>query len=365
MTESKIASIRSACYRVPLPRVLSDAMQGRIPDFQLVTVQISDNSGNTGLGYTYTVGRGGTAIRALIETDLASLLIGRDPDPIEELWKQMWQRLHYVGRGGVASFAISAVDIALWDLKARTRDISLWRLLGAAENRVPVYAGGINLEYPLEELLRETESSLKRGFRAIKMKVGSPMLETDAERVDAMRRLLGPDFPLMADANMAWSVDEAIAAATAFREFDLHWLEEPIAPDDFPGHARVAREGGIPIAAGENLHTPREFQMLIDSGGVAFVEPDVANIGGITSWLKVAASAEHAGLPVTSHGVHDLHVHLLAAVPNASFLEWHGFGLERLVESPLQLADGCAIAPDIPGHGVTLKWDALDEFVEK
>ena len=360
-----ITSVHTRCYRIPLPRTLSDAMQGRIPDFQLVTVQIEDDDGCRGLGYTYTVGRGGRAIAAMIEADLAPIIRDLTDDDIEAVWKRMWRRLHYVGRGGVASFAISAVDIALWDLQARQRCQPLWQLLGATDERVPVYAGGINLEYPIDELLKETEASLEQGFRAIKMKLGSPQLATDVERVAAMRECLGPEIPLMVDANMAWSVDEAIAAARAFREFDVTWLEEPIAPDDFPGHRRVAEEGALPIAAGENLHTLREFQMLIEAGAVTYVEPDVANIGGITAWLKVAALAESHQLRVTSHGVHDLHVHLLAAVPNSSWLEWHGFGLERFMSSRLQIEDGAAIAPDRPGHGVELDWKLLEEFRER
>ena len=360
----QITAVETVCYRIPLPRVLSDAMQGRIPDFQLVTVRLRDDAGVEGLGYTYTVGRGGTAIREMIAADLRPLLLEDPGESIVATWDRMWKRLHYVGRGGIASFAIAAVDTALWDLQAKSSNQPLLQLLGATDRRVPVYAGGINLEYPLPDLLEETQASLERGFRAIKMKVGSPQLSKDVERVAAMRESLGPDVPLMADANMAWSVEEAITAAKAFQPFDLTWLEEPIAPDDFAGHRRVAEAGGVPISAGENLHTLREFQMLIASGGVSFVEPDVANIGGITPWLRVAKLAAEAGLPVTSHGVHDLHVHLLAAVPNASYLEWHGFGLERFTTSPLAIEAGYAIAPDRPGHGVELDWELLRCYEE-
>ncbi len=175
-----------------------------------------------------------------------------------------------------------------------------------------------------------------------------------------MREALGADFPLLADANMRWSVEQAVDAARALARFDLVWLEEPIIPDDVIGHARVARDGGVPIATGENLHTVYEFEDMIARGGISYPEPDAATLGGITPWLKVAALAERSGLPVTSHGVHDIHVHLLAAVPNASYLEVHGFGLERFVRTPLTLADGRAIAPDRPGHGVEFDWDALE-----
>jgi L-alanine-DL-glutamate epimerase-like enolase superfamily enzyme len=163
----------------------------------------------------------------------------------------------------------------------------------------------------------------------------------------------------MVDANMRWTADQAIHAARAFAPHNVFWLEEPVVPDDLAGHARVVREGGLPVAAGENLHSLAEFEHLIGAGGVTFPEPDASNCGGVTAWLKVAHLAEAHHLPVTSHGVHDLHVHLLAAVPNASLLEAHGFGLERFMAEPLVIHEGYATAPERPGHGVALDFGAL------
>ncbi len=347
-------------YRVPLPVVLSDATHGDITHFELVTVRLRTRDGAEGTGYTYTPGAGGAAIRSLIARDLAPALTGQDEERIAELWERMWWRLHYVGRGGLAAFAISAVDIALWDLRARRREMPWWRLLGGHDPRVRAYAGGIDLQFPLDRLLRQTEENVKKGFRAIKMKVGRSRLHEDVARVRAVRELLGPDPPLMVDANMGWSADEAIRASRALAEHDVFWLEEPTIPDDLPGQVRVAREGALPIAAGENFRTLYEFKRLIDAGGVAFPEPDVSNCGGVTVWLKVAHVAEAHNLPVTSHGVHDLHLHLLAAIPNASYLEVHGFGLERFLAHPLELRDGEAVAPERPGHGVEFDWTALE-----
>jgi L-alanine-DL-glutamate epimerase-like enolase superfamily enzyme len=355
-----IAALDVDLYRVPLPVVLSDATLPAIPHFELVTARVRDADGAEGVGYTYTVGAGGAAIRSLIARDLAPVLLGEDEERIERLWQRMWWRLHYVGRGGLAAFAISAADIALWDLRARRRGTPLWRLLGGHDPRVRAYAGGIDLQFPLERLLGQTEENLQKGFRAIKMKVGRPRLTEDLDRVRAMRELLGPDTPLMVDANKGWSVDQAIRASRALAAHDVYWLEEPIAPDDVPGHVRILRDGALPLAAGENLRTLAEFERLLDAGGVSFPEPDVSNVGGVTVWLKVAHLAEARNLPVTSHGVHDLHVHLLAAVPNASYLEVHGFGLERLIAHPLAIRDGVATAPDRPGHGVEFDWKGLD-----
>jgi L-alanine-DL-glutamate epimerase-like enolase superfamily enzyme len=355
-----IAALQADHYRVPLPVAVSDSTHGVMEAFELITVRVRDQDGVEGLGYTYTVGAGGGAVHSLIVRDLAPLLAGEDASRIEALWQKMWWGVHYVGRGGLAVHAISAIDIALWDLAAKRQEVPLWRLLGGHDPRVPAYAGGIDLQFPLEQLLRQTEDNLAKGFRAIKMKVGRERLAEDVARVKAMRELLGPDVPLMVDANMRWSVDQAIRAARALAAHEVFWLEEPTIPDDVPGHARIVRDGGLPIAAGENLHTIYEFQALIAAGGVTFPEPDLSNCGGVSAWLKVARLAEAANLPVTSHGVHDLHVHLLAAVPNASYLEAHGFGLERFMAEPLRLEDGKAIAPERPGHGVELDWPALD-----
>jgi L-alanine-DL-glutamate epimerase-like enolase superfamily enzyme len=356
----RIESVDCDLFFIPLPEVLTDSTHGEMTHFSLVTVRIRDSDGAEGVGYTYTVGKtGGPAVLAMLTHDVAPLLTGKDPRRIEHLWKKMWWALHYVGRGGIASFAISAVDVALWDLKAKRANEPLWRLLGGHDNRVRAYAGGIDLQLPLDRLRDQTQTNLDRGFRAIKMKVGRERLAEDVERVAAMREFLGPDIPLMVDANMRWSVEQAIRAARQFADYDIYWLEEPTIPEDFDGHHRVQVEGGVPVASGENLHTVYEFQKLIAAGGAAFPEPDVSNIGGITAWLKVARLAEAANLPVTSHGVHDLHVHLLAAVPNASFLEAHGFGLEQFLEEPLAIEEGYATAPDRHGHGVEFNWDQL------
>jgi L-alanine-DL-glutamate epimerase-like enolase superfamily enzyme len=361
LPDLRVDSIAVDHYEIPLPKVLTDSTHGEMRHFAVVMARVRTNEGVSGLGYTYTVGKtGGAAVRAHLEHDLAPLLIGEDPRRVERLWERMWWALHYVGRGGAACFAISAVDIALWDLKAKLAGEPLWRFLGGHDPLVKVYAGGIDLEMPPEELREQTHANLERGFRAIKMKVGRARLADDVARVAAMREMLGNEFPLMVDANMRWSPEQAVGAARAFRDFDVYWLEEPTIPDDIEGHVRIARDGGLPIAAGENLHTIYEFQKTIASGAVAFPEPDLSNVGGVTGWMKVARLAEAHNLPVTTHGVHDLHVHLLAAVPNASYLEAHGFGLEAFLRHPMKIEDGLVTAPDRPGHGVEFDWDALE-----
>ena len=359
---SAIATVRSDFYHVPLPVVLTDSTHGEMTYFELITVRLTDSDGAEGTGYTYTVGAGGGAIHDMIVRDLTPRLIGQPAENIEALWQRMWWTLHYGGRGGHASSAISAVDIALWDLKTRKTGQPLYQALGGFDRNVPCYAGGIDLGLSLEALLEQTDGNLAKGFRAIKMKVGRPNLSEDLARVKGMRDHLGPDFPLMVDANMRWTVDQAIQAARALRPYQLVWVEEPTIPDDIAGHARIVREGGVPIATGENFHTLHEFAHFMRAEALTFPEPDVTNCGGVTVFMKVAHLAESFNLPVTSHGAHDVAVHLLAAVPNRSYLEAHGFGLDRYLAHPLEIVAGKAIAPDRPGTGIEFDWKGLQKL---
>jgi L-alanine-DL-glutamate epimerase-like enolase superfamily enzyme len=355
-----IAGIDTAAYRIALPTVLTDSMHGTMAHFELVTARVRDADNQDGVGYTFTVGRNGRAVHSVLRDEIAEIVAGADAELVEARWQQVWWATHYGGRGGPTVLALSAFDMALWDLKAKRAGLPLYRLLGGHDGQVPCYAGGIDLDLSADELLRQTDDNLARGFRAIKMKVGSPELKRDLDKMAAMRRHLGDGFPLMADANMKWTADGAIRAARAFAAHDLVWLEEPIPPDDMAAHARIVREGGVPIAAGENLRTLWDFRHLIASGGVTYPEPDVTNCGGITPFMKIAHLAEAFGLPVTSHGAHDVTVHLLAAVPNRSYLEAHGFGLDRYIAEPLVLRDGHAVAPERPGHGIRFDWPALE-----
>lgn len=358
----RIAAIEPGFYRIPLPEVLTDSMHGEMRAFELNTVRVRDADGAEGVGYTFTVGRNGAAVDAILSREFPDIMAGEEADHIERLWQKAWWALHYGGRGGPTVLAISAFDMALWDLKARRANLPLWNFLGGFDPKVPAYAGGIDLELPLDKLLRQTDGNLAKGFRAIKMKVGRKRLAEDVARVRAMREHLGEGFPLMADANMKWTVDEAIRAARALRPYDPTWIEEPTIPDDPAGHARIVREGGLPVAVGENLRTLWEFKQFIACGGVTYPEPDVTNCGGVTPFMKIAHLAEAFNMPVTTHGAHDVTVHLLAACPNRSYLEAHGFGLERYIAEPLRIEEGFAIAPDRPGHGITFDWQGLDRI---
>ena len=357
-----IETIATGFYRLPLREVLVDAMHGEHHAFEVITVEVTDTDGASGVGYTFTGGHNGGAIHDIASRELAAIARGQDADQIERLWEKLWWTTHYGGRGGPTVLALSAFDIALWDLKAKRAGLPLWKLLGGYDPAVPCYAGGIDLHLSPAQLIAQSERNVERGYRAIKMKVGREQLSQDVEKLAAMRAHFGEHFPIMVDANMKWTVAEAIRAARAFVPFNPVWLEEPIIPDDLEGHARVAMEGGLPIATGENMRSIWEFRHAITVGRIAFPEPDVTNCGGITPFMKIAHMAEAFNLPVTSHGAHDITVHLLAAVPNRSYLEAHGFGLDEFIEKPLKITDGKAIAPDRPGHGIAFDWKSLQRL---
>jgi L-alanine-DL-glutamate epimerase-like enolase superfamily enzyme len=354
-----ITEIRIDLFRMPLPQPVEAYAAGVMSGFDMVVARIRDADGVEGVGYTVMHEGQGPAVAAVADGPLRAVLAGEDADLIEGLWRRMYRTCHYCGRGGPVAFALAALDVALWDLKGRRLGAPLWRLLGGFDPKVRVYAGNIDLNFPLEKLLDGGMASVEAGFRAVKMRLGRPTLAEDVRRAAAMRDHLPDDVEMMADANEAWRVDQAVRAMRALAPLDLVWLEEPIAPDDLAGYAHLRSLGLIPLAAGENLHTVPEFAALIGAGGVDFPEPDLTTCGGITPFMKVARLAEANGLPVISHGAHDVHVHLLAACPNAAYLEWHAFGLDRVMAEPLTVSEGVCRAPDRPGHGIDFDWERL------
>ena len=350
----KIERVETAYYRLPL-EPMGDAGHGAIDTEELITLELHAE-GITGHGYAYTIGRGGRAVRSLIDDDIVPMILDQDASDTQALWDLMWQRLLYVGRGGLAAFAIAAVDVALWDLHGVREGKPLYALLGAEPREIPAYGSGVDLPKPLDGLLAQTEGFMERGFPGVKVKVGREESREDEERVGAVRNLVGDDVDLMVDANMAWGAEEALERGRRLERFDLFWYEEPTIPEDVAGHARISSELDVPVAVGESLHSPHEFRRYLDEEAASVLQIDPITNGGITASLQALKMADGAGLSTSSHYTDELSAHLLCASKRPLYLEKHAFALDPYLREPQRVERGHVAPTDAPGTG--LRFDA-------
>lgn len=338
-------------------KVRTDAIQAFVVQ-ETPIVRIHCDDGSEGTGYSYTIGTGGSSVIALLRDHLLPQLIGADPQRIEYLWRTLYFSTHATAVGAITSLAMAAIDTALWDWRCRRDGQPLWIAAGGAQHEVPVYTteGGW-LHLSTDELVGATAAALDAGLLGAKIKVGK-RLQEDIERLTAVRDVVGNDFSIMIDANQCFTTAEAIRRAPYYSALHVDWFEEPLPADDLTGHARLAASGNVPIAVGESLYSTTQFADYLRQGACAVVQADVARVGGITPWLKVAHMAEACNVSICPHFLMELHVSLCAAVPNASWLEYIP-QLDAITHSRVEIERGRARPPSTPGLGIDWDWLAI------
>ena len=352
---------RVEIFQVDLaPKVVrTDAIQSFVKQ-ETPIVRITCDDGAQGIGYTYTIGTGGSSVVALLRDHLAPRLIGRDASEIEAIWKDLFFHTHATAVGAITSLSLAAIDTALWDLKCRRGNAPLWKVAGGAQAKVPVYmTEGGWLHHSSQQLVDEAAQAKAQGFRGAKMKVGKPTIAEDVKRLAVVREAVGDAFDVMVDANQAFTVAEARRRAHAYEDLGLAWLEEPLPAEDLGGHAELAAVAPMPIAIGESLYHPSHFREYLERRACAIVQVDCARIGGVTPWLKVAHLAETFNAPVCPHFLMELHVSLTAAVPNGAWVEYIP-QLDLLTTSRMKIDAGHAMPPSTPGLGIDWDFAAIE-----
>ncbi|GGU15947.1 L-talarate/galactarate dehydratase [Nocardioides albus] len=357
MAADRITSLNLSHVVLPLDNPVSDAkvLTGRqkpLTETVLLFVEVTTEQGFEGMGFSYSKRAGGPAQYAHLK-EIAQVAIGQDPSDIAKIYESLMWAGASVGRSGVATQAVAALDVALYDLKAHRAGLPLAKLLGAHRDSCRVYntSGGF-LQASVEEIKEKATASLEAGIGGIKIKVGQPDWAEDLRRVAAIREHLG-DTPLMVDANQQWDRARARLMCRELEQFDLIWIEEPLDAWDAVGHADLSRVFDTPIATGEMLTSVPEHMALIDAGYRGIVQPDAPRIGGITPFLKFATLAAHAGLALAPHYAMEIHLHLAAAYPTEPWVE-HFEWLNPLFEERIDIHDGQMWVPDRPGLGFTL-----------
>jgi L-alanine-DL-glutamate epimerase-like enolase superfamily enzyme len=339
----------------------TDAIQSFVSQ-ETPIVRITDSDGVTGMGYSYTIGTGGSSVLALLNDHLCPRLIGRDAEEIEGIWRTLFFHTHATTVGAMTSIALAAIDTALWDLRCKRAALPLWRMAGGAQRSVPLYStegGWLHIEPAA--LVEDALAVKEKGFSGAKIKIGRPHVAEDVARLSAVRAAVGDDFEIMTDANQGFNLSEAIRRARHYEELDIAWFEEPIHADDIEAHAQLTRSTSVPIAVGESLYSISQFKDYLMRKACTIVQVDVGRIGGITPWLKVAHMAEAHNVAVCPHFLMELHVSLAAAVPNGRYVEYIP-QLDEITQSRMTIKDGRAVPSDESGLGIEWDMKAIDRM---
>ncbi|MEX5271920.1 L-talarate/galactarate dehydratase [Kocuria sabuli] len=361
-TPDAVRHVQLSTATLPLSTPISDAKvftgrQRPMTEVVFLFAEIATEQGHSGVGFSYSKRAGGPAQYAHAK-EVAEGLIGEDPSDIARVHDKLLWAGASVGRSGVATQALAAIDVALWDLKAKRADLPLAKLLGAHRDSVRTYntSGGF-LNASLEEVKDRASASLEAGIGGIKIKVGLPDSAEDLRRVAGVREHIGTGVPLMVDANQQWDRATALRMGRRLEEFELTWIEEPLDAYDTEGHARLTAALDTPIATGEMLASVAEHVRLIEARSCDIIQPDAPRVGGITQFLRLAALADQRGLDLAPHFAMEIHLHLAAAYPREPWVE-HFDWLDPLFEERLETRDGRMLVPARPGLGITLSEQA-------
>ena len=332
----------------------TDAIQSFVSQ-ETPMVKITDADGMVGIGYSYTIGTGGSSVLALLNDHLCPRLIGCEAEEIEGIWRSLFFHTHATTVGALTSIALAAIDTALWDLRCKRAKLPLWRMAGGAQRSVPLYStegGWLHIE--TSALVEDALAVKEKGFSGAKIKIGRPHVAEDVARLSAVRDAVGPAFEIMTEANQGFNLSEAIRRARHYQELDIAWFEEPMHADDVEAHAQLTRSTSVPIAVGESMYSISQFKDYLVRKACTIVQVDVGRIGGITPWLKVAHMAEAHNVAVCPHFLMELHVSLSAAVPNGRYVEYIP-QLDEITHSRMAIENGRAVPSDMPGLGI--EWD--------
>ena len=358
----KITHVTTRALRTPADNPLVVGLPAPTDTREFVTLELGTDQGAVGLGLTFFGGALTPALKTAVD-ELARLTIGEDPTQVEAITAKLRRAAGSSGPGGIFTLALSAVDIACWDLKGKAVGQSVCALLGGLRDRVATYASGALMRpHPIDYLAKAGPRLRDMGFRQMKMQCGSePTVSASVERVRVMRESIGPDIDLMCDINQLWSVNQAIEVGRRIEPYHLFWLEDPTTHDDYPGMARIADALTTPIAAGEYHYGITPFRHLLEHRSIDIVMIDMLRAGGITHWMKIAGMAEAFNLPVVSHLVPEIHVHLIAAIPNGLTVEYMPWTLALYEETP-PIERGQLVVPKKPGLGLAFDQAAMKRF---
>lgn len=360
----KVASVDIQHVVVPLAKPAGFAL-GQITSFGCLLVTIRSDSDVTGESLIFTINNARARVLYEMIESLKPLIIGSDPAMTNEFWTKAWRGINFIGHKGVSIMGISAIDSALWDLNAKAAGLPLYRMLGGAQTRMPVYhSGGLWLSQSIDELVAEAGEMVGSGFKAIKMRLGAPTAAEDLARARAIRAAIGPNIKFMADGNQGFTENEAIKRGRMLDEINLTWYEEPLPAWDIDGLARVRAAVAMPIASGETEYTRYGFRQMLEARCADVLMPDLQRAGGVTEFMRMSRMAEAFDIAISSHLFSEMSIQLLGALSNVVFLEYMPW-FEDLYTERLVFENGDVLVPERPGFGFTFNQDYVSFLGKK